>query len=231
MRFHFKRVSGNRKLGGIPAVMSSEDTCPRSCPFRGSGCYAERGRIRIHWRKLKRRQLGTSLAKVCKDIKRLPYGSIWRYATAGDLPGKWGRISAPGLRALVEANRGRKGWTYTHKPWSKRNLDLIREANARGFTVNLSTEGLQHADRGAALGLPVVCVLPEDFKRGDRTPEGRAVIGCPEETTPGMDCAHCGICQKKDRTFIVGFYARGSGARMVRAIATKADTQKRRKSV
>ncbi len=220
-RYHFKRFSLNSKLGGLPAVMSSADTCPPSCPLRGKGCYAESGRIRLHWKRLTR----AGIRKVCENVRRLPFGALWRFAVAGDLPGKGGRISAPELRALVQANRGRKGFAYTHKPLSKRNLELMREAHSRGFTVNLSTEGLRKADAISGHGLPVVTVLPDGFKRGNRTPAGIPVIACPEQTTPGMDCAHCAICQRPERNFIVGFYPHGRAARKVRAIATRADTR------
>src|SRR5438270_11038321 len=33
--------SDNRKLGGCAATYVAQGSCPRTCPFRGAGCYAE----------------------------------------------------------------------------------------------------------------------------------------------------------------------------------------------
>ena len=37
--------SGNSKTGQVAATYVSQDSCPKSCPLMGSGCYAETGPI------------------------------------------------------------------------------------------------------------------------------------------------------------------------------------------
>lgn len=96
------------------------------------------------------------------------------------------------------ANRGRRGFTYTHYPPTAANQIAIQSANRLGFTVNLSAESLAQADAYADLGIaPVVVVLPHDAMKSTRTPAGRQVIVCPAST--GNSDLNCGICQQRDR--------------------------------
>lgn len=67
------------------------------------------------------------------------------------------------LTRLAMANRGRRGFTYTHYPPTPCNQAAILNANRLGFTVNLSAETLAQADAYADLGIaPVVVVLPQE---------------------------------------------------------------------
>ena len=55
INYSFTMVSGNSKLGPMPAVISGKPSCPSHCPLKkenGGGCYAAAGRIQIHWMKL-----------------------------------------------------------------------------------------------------------------------------------------------------------------------------------
>ena len=111
-QFSFVRVSGNRKTGPIPVTNSAPVTCPDSCALKGAGCYAEHGPVYWHWRK----RLALSLAELCRLIRTIPGGSLWRHNVAGDLPGNGETIDAAALHKIARANRGRRGFTYTHKP-------------------------------------------------------------------------------------------------------------------
>ena len=50
------------------------------------------------------------------------------------------------LAELVAANRGKRGFTYTHKPPSQ-ECAAIRRANRNGFTINLSADTLEEEDK------------------------------------------------------------------------------------
>jgi hypothetical protein len=116
------------------------------------------------------------------------------------------------------ANRGRRGFTYTHYRPTAVNQLAIHSANRLGFTVNLSAETLAQADAYADLGIaPVAVVLPHNATQSTRTLAGRQVIVCPA-STGNSDCLNCGICQQRDRAAIVGFPAHGSGASRVQAV-------------
>lgn len=221
---HLSPVSSNAKTGPIPVSTTSATTCPPSCPFnKGGGCYAGSGPLALHWRAVTARERGLAWNKFCAEIAALPEGQLWRHNQAGDLPGTGERIAAGELRQLVRANRGRRGFTYTHKHGHRGNLALIRSANAAGFTVNLSANSLTHADELASTGAgPVVCVLPRDTTRNTTTPGGRRVVVCPATQRDDVTCASCGLCARRDRSVIIGFPAHGSGARKASAVASAA---------
>jgi hypothetical protein len=213
----FSWSHGNIKTGRMLTTKTSGNTCPPGCPFLGAGCYAETGPGIRTWRDLTQGSHGVNLADLCARIRAEKPGSLWRHNEAGDLPGIGSRIDGKALRAIVDANHGRKGYTYTHKPLTPTNQRLIAEANRRGFTINLSADSLADADRKAALGIgPVSVVLPMDAPdRGVKTPDGRTVVVCPAERIPGRTCADCGLCQRRGNRAIVGFRAHGVRKRMV----------------
>ena len=216
---HLTRVSANAKTGPIPVSTTEANTCPPSCPLRDKGCYAKGGPLGLHWGAVSQRKRGMDWGAFCAEIASLPRGTLWRHNQSGDLPGEGERIDAGELLALVEANKGRKGFTYTHKHRAE-NLDLIRAANALGFTVNLSANNLAHADSLAETGAGPVCVLlPHDVTRNTLTPQGRKVVICPATQREGVSCATCKLCSRGDRSCIVGFPAHGVSRKSVSTVA------------
>ena len=182
MRLTFVRRSQNRKTGPIPISMSPEVTCPSSRPLRRNGCYAKYGPLGWHWDRLSSGETGISWKAFLEAVRGLPEGELWRHNVAGDLPGDGAKINIPMLAQLVEANRGRRAFTYTHKPASAENLAAIRDANRLGFTINLSANILEEADELARKKAgPVVVILRADaaFRVLEPTPEGRKV-GSPK---------------------------------------------------
>jgi hypothetical protein len=155
---------------------------------------------------------GTSWQSFTRQIFELPAGQLWRHNQAGDLPGLNDDIDRNKLEDLVIANQGKRGFTYTHKPPTRRNLELIRSANTHGFTINLSANTLDHADKLVKTGLPVVVVLPEEDvdKRNQLTPAGYKVVTCPATRSEKINCSTCGLCQIRNRNFIIGFPAHGA---------------------
>lgn len=216
--------SGNRKLGGIPSSMTSRTTCPTSCAFYKSGCYAEYHVTAHHWRKVG--LAGDSWSAFCAGVRALDPGQLWRHNVAGDLPGEDEYIDEARLGELVLANRGRRGFTFTHKATGRghfSNRAAIRRANEQGFTVNLSADSLEHADALARLKIaPVAVVLPADERRTHlRTPEGRMVTVCPAETAAALTCATCELCSLASRKSIIGFVAHGQSKALVSEIVRR----------
>lgn len=212
LRITFVPRSGNTKIGPIPTSISTAETCPPTCSFFGAGCYAEGHFLRKHWQNAER---GLSMKVFAKRIAALPSGTVWRHNVMGDLPGEGNAIDVTALMALVNANTGRRGFTFTHKnvlgdfeePWM--NRAAIGLANEGGFAVNLSADNLGHADKLAELGVgPVVVVLPSDAPEKLRTPKGRRVVVCPAQTRD-LTCADCELCTRTERA-IVGFRAHGN---------------------
>lgn len=222
MKYHLTPKSANAKTGPIPVSTSSADTCPPSCPFHAAGCYASAGGpLALHWRKVTEGERGMGFDDFCSAIANLPEGQLWRHNQAGDLPGVGEAIDRDALGQLIESNRGRRGFTYSHKYTLPGNLETIADANARGFVVNLSANSPAHADTLAGQGSPVTTVLPADVNGAVtptlRTPRGLRVVVCPATYRDGVSCATCRLCAAGDRKVIVGFPAHGGGARKVTA--------------
>jgi hypothetical protein len=218
----FTRVSRNAKTGPIPVTTSSEETCPPACPLKGAGCYAEGGPLAMFWRKVTERKAGMAWADAMRQIAKLPKGTLWRHNQAGDLPGLGNDIDPLAFGELVKANRGRRGFTYTHKPASLANMTMVRIALREGFTVNLSADNLAMADELASTGAPVVVVLPSDQTTAVKTPAGRHVAICPATISDDVTCASCGLCAEAGRKSIIGFPAHGNRKAKASAIARSA---------
>ena len=215
LRFHLTRVSSNVKTGPIPVSTSSRASCSPSCPFLANGCYAEAGPLALHWQAVTRGERGVSFRDFMAVIASLPKGQLWRHNQAGDLPHSGGRISRRFVRGIVAANRGRRGFTYTHHDPSKgENAALIRYANRNGFRINVSTETESAADHAIAAGMPAVLAVPStEMRRSWRTPAGNAVLVCPAQRSDTKTCSDCQLCERRGSRVVIAFIAHGTGKR------------------
>jgi hypothetical protein len=210
---HLSPKSANAKTGPIPVSTTSKATCPTDCAMR-DGCYAASGPLALHWNAVSNGTRGTDWQTFVDQIAALPDGQLWRHNQAGDLPGDGSTVDPVALGELVAANRGRRGFTYTHYRDSE-SLAWVRHANAWGFTVNLSANDLSDADMLADTGAgPVVVVLSSDQTDNTVTPSGRRVVVCPATQRDDVSCATCQLCQRQ-RSTIVGFPAHGSRKRVI----------------
>lgn len=236
MKVHLTEKSTNRKTGPIPVSTTSEDSCPKSCPWFGNGCYANGGPLRIHWKKVSSGLRGTDWSMFIKKIQSLPEGQFWRHNQAGDLPGKNERINGRLLSQLVHSSKGRRGFTYTHKQvednsaTANTNRRLIKEANSESFTINLSANGLDHADSLQSLGIaPVTTVLSSEYEKPDSvrsflSPAGNKIVVCPAAIHEKISCTTCRLCAISTRKSIIGFPAHGSSKKKLdTALETQAE--------
>jgi hypothetical protein len=224
MQTYLTLKSTNVKTGPIPVSTTTSKSCPTSCALKGSGCYAEYGPLGIHWRKVTEGTRGTDFDTFIKSIKQLPEGQFWRHNQAGDLPGAGDRIDRGNLMKLARANKGRRGFTYTHKPVinNAANRNAVEAAVKAGFTINLSANNLKQADQLADLGVaPVVVVLDKTVtgKADLKTPQGRRVVVCPATYIDDSSCAKCQLCQRAGRNVIVGFPAHGAARNKASKVA------------
>jgi len=222
-RFHLTRKSSNWKTGAIPVSTSPKSTCPSNCKLREKGCYAEGGPLAIHWSKVSNGERGTTWDTFIKDVSMLPPEQLWRHNQAGDLRGSKNRINRTALKMLVEAQNGKRGYTYSHFPvegdtgQSEHNRELIKWANQEGFTINLSADNVDQADKMVDLNIgPVTVTLPSNVgNKPFKTPKGNRVVICPA-ITKDTTCEKCGICAESKRKFIVGFPAHGARKGMIK---------------
>ena len=213
MQVHLTLKSANVKTGPIPVSTTERDSCPTDCAMR-SECYAASGPLALHWAAVSAGTRGTDWGRFCQSIVALPDDQLWRHNQAGDLPQVGGTVDAVKLGQLVAANRGKRGFTYSHHR-DAASLAWIRHANEWGFTVNLSANDLRDADYLADTGAgPVVVVLPSTQSQNTVTPAGRRVVVCPATQRHDVSCATCQLCQRQ-RDTIVGFPAHGSRHRVI----------------
>ena len=226
----FVAKSANAKTGPLPVAYIARESCPPSCAHYRASCYAEGGPVRLAWNRASAcasaADDAASWRELCAAVAELPAGQLWRYGVAGDLPGVGERVNLRELRQLLRANAGRRGFTYTHKR-SAAALRAVAEANAAGFTVNLSADNLAEADALAATGAgPVAVVLPADAPELCHTPAGRPVVVCPAQLRdgtngPAITCATFQLCQRQNRAVVVGFRAHGASYKKADAIARR----------
>lgn len=209
LRVRYVRKSLNAKTGPIP-VSTSTSTCPPSCSWYGNGCYAEHHHIGARWRKTAVE--GLTWEEFCLQVQKLPEGQVWRHNEAGDLPGNGEAIDVSRLMQLVSANTGRRGFTYTHKPWHP----AIAQANRLGFTINISCDSLDQVEALRAEGVeaPLTAVVPSDAPARFCTPAGHHVVVCPAQTSH-LTCESCKLCAVPQRKAIIAFRAHGQSSKTV----------------
>ena len=221
--FHITPKSNNSKVGPMAVTTSTATTCPAACPFRDNGCYAESGPLKLHWMKVTKGERGDIWFKFLDKIKELPAGSKWRHNQAGDLPSDNAQdLDSIKCADLARANIGKRGFTYTHYDVldNFQNAIIVNSMNNLGFTVNVSANNLDHADKLCDLNIaPVATVLPIEQTTNTVTPKGRKVVVCPATYKDNVSCSDCMLCQKRDRKVIVGFPAHGTGKKKASAIA------------
>ena len=214
-KVRFTRLSRNRKTGFIPVTTSEENSCPSSCPLKEKNiCYAKKGSIRLIWKEVKKgkserwnKPFNNDYDSLLKEIKKLPPGQLWRHNQAGDLAhtGNNESIDFDKLKQLVKANKGKNGFTYTHKTQLEENFKKIKYANDKGFTINLSANDLKHADELKKHNLPIATIV--GTKPVNKTPEGHKIKMCPSQMNKKkrITCEVCLMCSKSKRDYIVGF--------------------------
>jgi hypothetical protein len=215
-------VSSNVKTGPIPTSTSDRATCPTTCPFYDKGCYAKSGPQAIHWSKVSNAERGVTYDQFVEQVRKIQRGQLWRHNVSGDLQHNDGNIDYLKLRKLIDANKGRKGFTYSHHVLNEHNVICLQNANGMGFTVNASCESVDDADRVMTEHqIPAVAVIPStESRRFFNTSSGRKVIVCPATIHENVTCSTCGLCQKADREFVIAFPAHGVAKKTVNEIVT-----------
>lgn len=214
-------ASGNSQTGPIPTTVTEKESCPTTCAFFEKGCYGKYHLQGVHWRKVSNHERGVSWDQFITQVRKFVPNSLWRHNVTGDLPHILGDINPGMVDSLVRANRGKKGFTYTHHVLNTHNLKVIQNANANGFTISASTESVEVADKVMTEhNIPAVAVIPStESRRFFHTENGRKVIVCPAKIHKGkVNCSTCGLCQQPDREFIIAFPAHGTAKNIVNQI-------------
>ena len=238
---HFSKKSSNKKVVGntkdgykLQSVTTTgRQSCPDGCEHKNTTCYADTGFLPMHWNKVSEGKRGEDFESFLKKIEAIPEGNPWRHNQAGDLLGyshdPANTINSEALARLAKANRGKRGFTYTHKEiepskfvnasTASANLEAITKANRDGFTINLSANGIKQADRYYKTGNPTAVTVPEDTPEKTTTPEGVKVVVCHVQTGKANNCPECMLCQRGKRKIIVALRVHSSNKGKFKAIA------------
>ena len=172
--------SNNHKTGMMPVSTSPMQTCPTTCPFRGNGCYGNYGPMYAWWKKYSNNtnDTATEYRRFLDQVRTEIHPSqAWRHNQAGDLLSVDNEtIDSVSAFALADANKGKRGFTYTHygvveqkgtsKKAAEKNRRIIETMNRMGFTTNVSCNSLRHAERVIESGIEAPIVVAVDESHG-----------------------------------------------------------------
>lgn len=221
--------SGNSKIGGSRKVdatyASIEATCPKTCPLKGEGCYAQMGYVAITTHRLDRGAADLSAFQVAKveanaidssyDGGRVPVGRDLRVHVSGDCRTSG---SAKVIAKAVDRWKARGGnqvWSYTHG-WK-----FVPRKAWGSISTLASIENVK--DAKAAMGQGYACAVVVAEHPSDKAYyiKGSNVkwIPCPSQTR-NVACVDCRLCFNTDglreRNSGIAFAAHGASAEKVK---------------
>lgn len=212
----------NQKTGPVSVTHVAQATCPSSCPFIKSGCYAEQGMQGMHTRRLNRAAWRRG------DVDKRSIAREEARAILLNLSGKRdlrlhvvGDAATPSAAAVIgravdayRAKHGRRVWTYTHA-WR----DVPRAAWS-STSVLASVETIGAAKEALSAGYAPALVVAKFGTDKASVIDGVRVIPCPAQTRKGVQCIDCRLCWDADalqkRGACIAFEAHGSGAKGIR---------------
>lgn len=225
--------SGNTKINGSKKVdatyASIEATCPKTCPFKGEGCYAQMGYTSITTHKLDRQVEGLSAYEVAKAEANaidssygggsVPTGRDLRIHVSGDARSSGAAKVIAKAVDRWKARGGNKVWSYTHA-WH-----LVPRSFWGQVSVLASIEDVRDIKQVRSQGYAPAIVVNEfqsdkAFWIGDCDTK---FIPCPSQTR-GVGCTDCRLCfdadKLRERNAGIAFSAHGPGKNKVKKSLT-----------
>ena len=191
--------SANTKVGNVSATYAPQQTCPKSCPFMGSGCYAESGLVGMQTRKINRMAESEGLTKLAlakmesTAIRKLSGLRPLRLHVVGDATTNQAAKMLSTAAAGYTAKHGSKVWTYTHA-WQN-----VKRTSWGSVSVLASCESIEAAGIAMLQGYAAAVVVSEHAS-GTATiaEDGIRIIPCPQQTGRAANCLECGLCMRAD---------------------------------
>lgn len=197
----------NSKIGRVAATYVSQESCPKSCPFMGSGCYAETGMMGIHTKRLNKQSAAGKLSKLqlarneARAVDSLSGELPLRLHVVGDCTtNQTARVVAGAARRYRQRFQSRV-WAYTHA-WRQ-----VARASWGDVSVLASCETMADVRVAMGGGYAAAIVVSEHAGAGDGKAtlrDGLRVVPCPQQTGRAADCMSCGLCLDADRLRAAG---------------------------
>lgn len=212
-----KSFNGKLSVNGkASATYVSQHTCPKACPLRGKGCYAEYGKTGIVINRLKasKEYRPSMIAKAeAKGILALSATKPLRLHVVGDaFNGRCSAILAEAAE-IYTAKHGMPVWTYTRNHVTPRS-------DWGSISVLRSCTSLRQAETANKAGYASALIVKE-FKSDKKYYIGRGMYGipCPVQTGRVKSCVDCKICmldsKLQERNLVVLLKVHGNGHRQV----------------
>ena len=194
----------NQKLGGIPASWSERGTCPPSCGLYEAGCYASYGKLGFHWKNVTRD--GLPWEGFLEKVRGLEESQVWRHNVAGDLQGSGQQLDVKRFTELVEANRGRRGFTFTHRSSARwRPSTSLWQTRTVSPSIYPPTRRLKRTDWSTSRSVRDNSSAARRPRPGPQDPSRSACDGLSGGDGRSLTCLECQLCAIPDRKTIIGF--------------------------
>ena len=186
-------LSRNSKIGDASATYASQATCPSTCPFKNSGCYAESGMVGIHTHRLNRSVMTDPLQIAqCEadEIRKLTGRFPLRLHVVGDCTSDAAADIVSAAASEHQVKHGQPAWTYTH-------AHNVRRESWKDVSVLRSCENIEQVQQAHKDGFAAAMVVPE-FERDTAYPIAEDIVGipCPQQTGKAKDCMQCRLCMQ-----------------------------------
>jgi hypothetical protein len=227
MRAFYTSDSSNAKIAGNARVdatyVSIGASCPKDCPLRGEGCYAQLGRVALQVARLDAsgdaRDAARDEARAIDrayDGAKVPRGRMLRLHVSGDCRTASAARLVDQAVGRWQSRGGGIAWSYTHA-WR-----IVPRAAWKHVSMLASMERLAEGAAALASGYAPACVVaehPADGRAFER--DGVRWIPCPQQTR-GVACTDCGLCLDArglvDRGSGITFAAHGAARKVKRVL-------------
>ena len=206
---------GNVKTAVASTYRPVGKTCPSTCPYLDSGCYAQGGNVRYAQSRASSDAAPGVLAATAAMIISARFKTLARLHVSGDFGSPCGSVDAEYVDGVCKAAknvRERYGlesdiaWAYTH----------FSKADFEPFRVQLAAAGIVvlYSDRLEAGG---AIVTPFDKVRTLAKESGVKVAKCPAQLRK-VACSDCLLCARsRELSLCIAFDPHGSQAKKAAA--------------
>lgn len=203
-------ISNNRKTGLVSAVWAPTNaTCPKSCPLKNNGCYAEDHPAARTVARCNAGAEGKTQLELAHEeataIRNMSGKRPLRLHVAGDFANIECTAIIDNAVAEYTAKHGQPVWAYTH------NWCAIPRATFKNIGIMASCETPQQVTEARAMGYATALIVPPG-----ETP--RDVTMC-RHTTHGIQCDTCKLCMHPDKLKKpIGFWPHGNRKKRVQRV-------------
>jgi len=195
-------ISQNAKIGTVSATYASQRTCPKSCPFFKSGCYAENGNVGFQTNRLNREANRANVLELANReaiaIRTLTGRFPLRLHVVGDCTTDASARVVSTAAAEHRAKFNQPVWAYTHA-WR----DVARDSWG-DVSILASCETTDAVKQAQAKGYAAAIVVKDHADSKAYSVDGLKLIPCPQQTGRAANCEACKLCFNADRLRTIG---------------------------